>query len=98
MSKAISPSCQRPYGLTRVCRVWKIALSSIYYQRKSQSPEQLGRPPRRRGPKGVWSDEALVAGIKHVLATSPWVGEGHRKVWAMLRHRDLATSRPSVDA
>jgi len=96
MSKAISPSCQRPYGLTRVCRVWKIALSSIYYQRKSQSPEQLGRPPRRRGPKGVWSDEALVAGIKHVLATSPWVGEGHRKVWAMLRQRDIRTSRRRV--
>ena len=59
MSKAISPSCQRPYGLTRVCRVWKIALSSIYYQRKSHSPEQLGRPqgvvvPTAYGPMRPW--------------------------------------------
>jgi len=31
-----------------------------------------------------------------VLESSPWVGEGHRKVWARLRHAGLRTSRRRV--
>jgi hypothetical protein len=30
----------------------------------------------------------LLAAIKRDLDTSPWTGEGHRKVWARLRERD----------
>jgi hypothetical protein len=45
-------------------------------------------PPARRGPKPAISDDALLAAIKRDLDTSPWTGEGHRKVWARLRVRD----------
>jgi hypothetical protein len=31
-----------------------------------------------------------------VLAESPFVGEGHRKVWARLRRRGVCTSRKRV--
>ena len=41
---------------------------------------------------GALSDAALTAAIKAVLAASPFHGEGHRKVWARLRHRGIRTS------
>jgi transposase InsO family protein len=37
-------------------------------------------------------DAALVAAIRTILATSPFHGEGHRKVWARLRLRGIRTS------
>jgi putative transposase len=41
-------------------------------------------------------DSELLAEIRDVLATSPFVGEGHRKVWARLRRRGVRTSRKRV--
>jgi hypothetical protein len=41
-------------------------------------------------------DEALIAAIRAVLAASPFHGEGHRKVWARLRHGGIRTSRRRV--
>jgi len=41
-------------------------------------------------------DRELLAEIHDVLATSPFVGEGHRKVWARLRRRGVCTSRKRV--
>ena len=41
-------------------------------------------------------DRELLAEIQDVLATSPFVGEGHRKVWARLRRRRVGTSRKRV--
>jgi hypothetical protein len=38
------------------------------------------------------SDDALTAAIRAVLAASPFHGEGHRKVWARLRHSAIRTS------
>jgi transposase InsO family protein len=88
MSQAISPSAQRSYGLDRVCRVWKIARSSVYARRCSKP-----RTPRRRGPRaGVLSDAELLACLRSVLSRSPWVGEGYRKAWARLRHEGVRTS------
>ncbi len=49
--------------------------------------------PHKRGPKTAWTDEELTAQIRDVLARSPFVGEGYRKVWARLR---LAGIRPST--
>src|SRR3954467_7903454 len=46
----------------------------------------------RRGPLGAMSDEALTTAIRGVLAASPFHGEGHRKVWARLRHAGTRTS------
>jgi putative transposase len=87
MSQAISPSTAQPYGLARVCRVWGLARSTVYWQRREPSPGA-----RRRGPLGPCTDDDLVAAIRRVLQASPFPGEGYRKVWARLRHSGLRTS------
>src|ERR1700746_2424089 len=87
MSKVASPVTGKPYGLAAVCRAWRIARSGIYRHRTPPSSA-----PRRRGPMGALSDAALAAAIKAVLATSPFHGEGHRKVWARLRYAGIRTS------
>jgi transposase InsO family protein len=89
MSQAVSPSAERPYGLLRVTRLWQIARSSVYArrERRSEAPE-----PRKRGPRSVLDDGTLLMRIHAVLATSPWVGEGYRKVWARLRADDVRTA------
>src|SRR5919199_5048662 len=56
----------------------------------------LPGPPRRRGPVGPMPDDGLLAAIRAVLAASPFHGEGHRKVWARLRHGGVRTSRRRV--
>jgi putative transposase len=86
MSRVISPVTGKPYGLAAVCRVWRVARSCVY--RLSASPTAA----QRRGPLGAMSDEALATAIRGVLAASPFHGEGHRKVWARLRHAGTRTS------
>ena len=95
MSAAISPATGRAYGwLERVCRVWKLARSSYYSQLSEAAPEiRAGR----RGPKPKVSDEQLLRLIREDLAASPFVGEGHRKVWARLKVlRQVRVSRKRV--
>jgi transposase InsO family protein len=41
-------------------------------------------------------DAALAEAIRAVLAASPFHGEGHRKVWARLRHAGVRTSKRRV--
>jgi transposase InsO family protein len=41
-------------------------------------------------------DADLVAAIRAVLVASPFHGEGHRKVWARLRHGGIRTSKRRV--
>jgi transposase InsO family protein len=41
-------------------------------------------------------DAALLEAIRGVLAASPFHGEGHRKVWARLRHAGVRTSKRRV--
>ncbi len=94
MSRAISPSAKCPYGMVRTCLVWKIARSTVYGSMKRRGEPVLA--PRKRGPLGAGTDEELIAHIRRVLVESPWVGEGHRKVWAMLRHQGVRTSRGRV--
>ncbi len=43
-----------------------------------------------------YPDEVLTGHIRQVLATSPFLGEGHRKVWARLRAQSIRTSKPRV--
>jgi len=90
MSQASSPSAGRPYGLTRVCRIWRMARSTVYLRR--------GGPPRlrRRGPLGPCPDEELLLHIRQVLGDSPFYGEGYRKVWARLRYGGIRTSKERV--
>jgi putative transposase len=88
MSRGTSPVSGKPYGLAAVCRVWRLARSGVY---RHQAPPP-DTPPRRRGPMGAMSDAALTTEIRAVLAASPFHGEGHRKVWARLRHAGTRTS------
>src|ERR671911_2915374 len=53
-------------------------------------------PPRRLGPVGPMPDAVLVEAIRGVLTASPFHGEGHRKVWARLRHAGVRTSKRRV--
>jgi putative transposase len=84
MSQTISPGAGKPYGVERVCALWEQARSSFYHAARSVAQAA----PKRRGPKPSISDEFLLTMIRHDLATSPFTGEGHRKVWARLRVRD----------
>ena len=93
MSQAPSPSAARPYGLARVCRVWRTARATVYRRRAPSRAE----PSRRPGPVGPMPDADLVAAIRAVLAASPFHGEGHRKVWARLRHAGVRTSKRRAD-
>jgi hypothetical protein len=96
MSRVVSPVAGKPYGLAAVCRVWRFARSGVY---RHQAP-LTDTPPRRRGPIGAMSDEALTAAIRAVLAASPFHGEGHRKVWATASrgHADVVTTGAATDA
>jgi hypothetical protein len=94
MSQAISPSTAQPYGLARVCRVWSIARSTVYWQRREHST-----PGPRRGPVGPCADDELMDHIRRILEVSPFPSEGYRKVWARLRHGGIrAAPSPALDA
>ena len=88
MSRVVSPVTGKPYGLAAVCRVWRIARSGVYRLLSASPPTAA----HRHGPLGAISDEALTTAIRGVLAASPFHGEGHRKVWARLRHAGIRTS------
>ena len=92
MSQIVSPASGKPYGLARVCRVWRASRATIYRHRSSSRPQ----PPRRPGPVGPMPDAALVEAIRAVLTASPFHGEGHRKVWARLRVAGVRTSKRRV--
>ena len=78
MSWASSPSTGRRYGTARVCRLWDIPRSTLY-ERRARTRRRV-RPAARRGPQVAWTDAALTGQIRSVLASSPFVGEGYRKV------------------
>ena len=92
MSRTASPSSGTPYGLARVCRIWRTSRATVYRHRSSA----LADPPARRGPSGPMPDAALVGAIRAVLSDSPFHGEGHRKIWARLRIAGVRTSKRRV--
>ena len=92
MSRTVSPSSGKVYGLAAVCRVWNLARSTVY-RRRRPAP---GIPRRRPGPGGPMPDADLLEAIRAVLAASPFHGEGHRKVWARLRLAGVRTSKRRV--
>ena len=92
MSRTTSPSGGKPYGVARVCRLWSAARATLYRHRTPTQTE----PRRRPGPPGPLLDGALTERIRAVLSDSPFHGEGHRKVWARLRHAGVRTSKHRV--
>lgn len=97
MSRALSPSGKKPYGLARVCRAWGIPRSTVYDRRVQAVRNEGGHVPAKRGPKeGILPDAELLERIRGGIAGSPWVGEGYRKVWARLRRDGVRTSQRRV--
>lgn len=92
MSRTVSPSSHRPYGVARVAQAWGLARSSFYAARQRRLHP---RSAAKRGPK-VHSDEELLVEIRKLLATPVFTGEGYRKIWARLRHQGIRTSKDRV--
>ena len=92
MRAQVSPGTGRRYPLTLICQVFRVPRSSVYAARR---PGTAGTPGKR-GPKTRWTDGELVAGIRAVLAASPFHGDGYRKIRARLAHRGLAVSGKRV--
>ena len=42
MSRTVSPSSGKPYGLARVCRVWRAARASVYRISPPPGPNRRG--------------------------------------------------------
>jgi len=94
MSRTTSPSTQKPYSLVRVCRVWRLGRSTVYWQGLLKA-EPAGATTRPE-PRGPCADHDLVQHLKAILAETPFHGEGYRKVWARLRYAGLRTSKRRV--
>jgi putative transposase len=92
MSRQVSPSTSRPYGILRETRLWGRSRATLYRHRWPDPARCRHRP----GPLGPMPDEALVEAIRKLLAASPFHGEGHRKVWARLRFAGIRTSKRRV--
>jgi len=92
MSRALSPSSNRSYGVARVIAVWQLARSSYYAARRRQ---QHPRSASKRGPQRL-SDEDLAREIRQVLDQSVFHSEGYRKVWARLRHKGIRAWKDRV--
>ena len=90
MSRVVSPSTNRPYGVALVSRLWRIARASVYRHRSPVTE------PRRPGPVGPMPDDELVDAIRDLLARGPFHGEGYRKIWARLRFAGIRTSKRRV--
>ena len=91
MGQAISPMTQERYGLKRVCAVWGISRSKVYRQ-----PRQPNELVQKRGPKPQINEDQLLEKIREDLKSSPFRGEGHRKVHARLRRRGNKVGRNRV--
>jgi putative transposase len=92
MSRQVSPSTDKMYGIERVTRLWGVSRATLYRHRRPTKVVERKRP----GPRGAMSDEGLVAAIRQLLQDSPFHGEGYRKLWARLRFAGIRTSRRRV--
>jgi putative transposase len=87
MSRAVSPSVDRVYGLVRVARCWHVSRATVYRHRQASAG-----PKRRPGPVGPGDDATLLQHIRQAIAESRFTGEGYRKIWARLRFAGIRTS------
>ena len=97
MSRETSKGAGKRYGLARVCRVLEFPRSTLYAQQARAVATMAPLRPQRRGPKPKVADAELRVAIRADLQASPFIGEGHRKVWARLRIvHDIRVSRARV--
>ena len=89
MSRALSPSFARCYGLARVARAWKISRASVYRSLKETPPNTITHRP---GPVGACSDAELADHIRRQIDASRLHGESYRKLWARLRFAGIRAS------
>lgn len=89
MSRQVSPSTGRIYGLERVARIRGVSRATVYRHRRPAATVTRKRP----GPHGGMSDEGLVAAVRQLLTDRPSHGEGYRTLWARLRFAGIHTSR-----
>ena len=90
MTTRLSPGTGRRYPLTMVCRVYRVARSTVYATPTTPAPLTLVAPAApTRGPKPTTSDAEVVAAIRAILAATPFHGEGYRKVRARLAQRGI---------
>jgi transposase InsO family protein len=81
-------SASLPAPLKTVCRVAGVSRSAAQEQRRRRRVSAAEVPARRRpGPVGALPDSELLVEIRRDLEEPPFVGEGHRRVWARLRRR-----------
>jgi putative transposase len=92
VSRITSPSSQRPYGVARVVQAWGLARSSFYAAQQRATRTTV---PGKRGPRKL-SDEALAGEIRQLIAESEFSGEGYRKIWARLRHKQVRVWKERV--
>ena len=89
MSRTVSPSTSRSYGLARVSRAWNVSRAGVYrFLRATPSPATGRRP----GPVGACADGELADHARRVIEASGFHGEGYRKTWARLRYAGVRAS------
>ena len=64
MSRTLSPSISRRYGLARVARVWNVSRAGIYRFRSDTRSDTIARRP---GPVGACSDAELAEHIRREI-------------------------------
>ena len=78
MSAATSPGTGS--GLRPAAGLRRLGSGPLLVLRHDLRPARRAPPAKRRGPKPAISDQALLVAIEADLETSPWEGEGYRKV------------------
>src|SRR4249920_3225502 len=87
MSRAVSPSVDRLYGVVRVARCWNVSRATVYRHRQAPAGRKC-----RPGPVGPGDDATLLQHIRQAIAGGRFTGEGYRKIWARLRFAGIRTS------
>src|ERR1035437_7818343 len=103
MAAAISPCTGRAYGVACVCDGFGVGRSSFYAWPAAARAPDSATPRSQAGDLGYRVIEGnprrsrSFSALRAPPARSPWVGEGHRKVWARLRVLDgLRVTRKRV--
>lgn len=91
-----SPATGLRYPVRMILAVYDLPPSTFYDRCASRPGVATPMPRAKPGPKTTQDDATLLAAIRDVIATSPFSGEGYRKVRARLVMRGLRVSRNRV--